>query len=261
MLAEKQWQPVQVLILGVLVMLSIFGAGLAIEIAVRLARPHLTGNGVSLLKIVVGVLGFQGGALIWVHLFLKVHQTTWSEAFGFNRNNKVHCLVAIVVMMPLVFAGVFALGAVSDWGLRQLYEQLNWIWLKPAPQAAVELLREKWPVYLLVLQGFVAIVLAPVGEEVLFRGILYTAIKQRGHKGLALWLTSVLFAAIHIYPAGFLSLIFLAVMLVALYEWTQNLLAPILMHAVFNAVNFALIITHPEWVNNLLEQVKQFFGA
>jgi membrane protease YdiL (CAAX protease family) len=217
MLAEKQWQPIQVLILGVLVMLSIFGAGLAIELAIRLARPHITGSGISLLKIVVGVLGFQGGALIWVHFCLKAHHTTWREAFGFSRDNKVQCIVAVVVAMPLVFGGVFALGALSDWGLRALHEQLNWSWLKPAPQAAVELLQEKWPAHLLILQGIVAIVLAPVGEEVLFRGILYTAIKQRGHKMLALWLTSVLFAAIHIYPAGFLSLIFLAIMLVAIW--------------------------------------------
>ena len=35
--------------------------------------------------------------------------------------------------------------------------------------------------------------------------------------------------------------------LVALYEWTKNLLAPILLHAMFNAVNFALIVAHPQW--------------
>jgi membrane protease YdiL (CAAX protease family) len=72
----------------------------------------------------------------------------------------------------------------------------------------------------------------------LFRGILYPAIKQAGYPKLALWISSVAFAALHNHAPSFLSLLLLALLLTWLYEHTQNLLAPIIAHACFNAFNF-----------------------
>jgi len=84
----------------------------------------------------------------------------------------------------------------------------------------------------------VAIGIAPVAEELLFRGILYPAIKQAGFPGVALWGTSLLFAAIHVNLGIFVPLLLLALVLAQLYERTGNLLAPITAHALFNAFNF-----------------------
>jgi len=86
-----------------------------------------------------------------------------------------------------------------------------------------------------------AIVLAPVGEELLFRGLLYPWIKQAGFPRMALWGTAILFAAIHINLVLFVPLLVLALALTALYEWSDNLLAPIVAHSVFNALNLALL--------------------
>jgi hypothetical protein len=91
------------------------------------------------------------------------------------------------------------------------------------------------------IMGIVVIGIAPVGEELLFRGILYPAIKQAGFPHLALWGTSLLFAAIHANLAKFVPLLVLALVLTQLYERTNNLLAPIGAHVVFNALNFVLI--------------------
>ena len=89
--------------------------------------------------------------------------------------------------------------------------------------------------------GTATILLAPVAEEMFFRGILYPAIKQAGFPRLALWGTSVVFAAIHLTPVIFLPLLVLALLLVWLYEKTNNLLAPIAAHSLFNGLNFALV--------------------
>ena len=72
----------------------------------------------------------------------------------------------------------------------------------------------------------------------LFRGILYPTIKQAGFPKLSLWLTSLAFAAIHLNAVTFLPLLVLSLLLTFLYEKTNNLLAPITTHAVFNAVQF-----------------------
>jgi membrane protease YdiL (CAAX protease family) len=92
----------------------------------------------------------------------------------------------------------------------------------------------------LVALGIATIILAPVAEEILFRGVLYPTIKQHGFPRAALWGTSVLFALIHFNVAIFVPLLLLALLLVWLYEKTDNLLAPIAAHATFNAVNFAM---------------------
>ena len=54
--------------------------------------------------------------------------------------------------------------------------------------------------------GAAAVLLAPVAEEMLFRGILYPAIKQAGYPRLALWGTSLLFAAVHMNLVTFVPL-------------------------------------------------------
>ena len=42
-------------------------------------------------------------------------------------------------------------------------------------------------------------------------------------------------------PAMFVPLFILALGLAALYEWTDNLLAPVAAHSMFNALNFAML--------------------
>jgi len=93
--------------------------------------------------------------------------------------------------------------------------------------------------------GFTAIVLAPIVEEILFRGILYPLVKELGYPVLALSGTSLLFAAIHGSLLTFVPLTFFAMALVLLYEKTDTLLAPIASHSLFNAVNFTLFYVLP----------------
>lgn len=95
------------------------------------------------------------------------------------------------------------------------------------------------------------ILLAPIAEEALFRGILYPTIKQAGHPRWALWGTSVVFGILHFNMATLAPLVFLAVVLAFLYESSDSLLTPIATHSMFNAANFFyLVCTEP--INRLL---------
>jgi len=118
--------------------------------------------------------------------------------------------------------------------------------VEPVEQHAVQALRitESW--LSRAVLAVVAIGLAPLAEEILFRGILYPAVKQAGFRRLALWGTAVLFAVIHGNLATLLPLLVLSVALTLLYEQTDNLLAPVVAHALFNAINF-LKLYSGEW--------------
>jgi hypothetical protein len=93
-----------------------------------------------------------------------------------------------------------------------------------------------------VYLGVFAVVLAPVAEEFIFRGMLFPFVKQLGFPKLAWFGVSFLFALIHLNAPTFVPLFALALSLTWLYEKTDNLLAPITAHALFNAANLVLLL-------------------
>jgi membrane protease YdiL (CAAX protease family) len=84
-----------------------------------------------------------------------------------------------------------------------------------------------------------AAVLAPVVEEMYFRGRLLDAFTPKLGPGWAGTISSLAFAAIHGIPAFFPAYLVFAFVLLALRRRTGGLAAPILAHMINNA--FALI--------------------
>jgi uncharacterized protein len=184
----------------------------------------------STLRILLAVLAFQGAALVLVHFFLREHHTGWVEGFGLD-NDIGHALSLGIGVGVVTLPAVWALQGLSSVILQLLT-------FHPHEQEAVELLRatEAWSNRLIL--GIATIVIAPVAEEVIFRGILYPAIKRAGYPRTALWGTAILFGLIHFNLGTFVPLTFLAIVLACLYEYTGNLLACITVHSFFNAANF-----------------------
>jgi membrane protease YdiL (CAAX protease family) len=200
-------------------------------------RSGVTDAEVTTWRMAIATLSFQGAALVLVGRFLREHQLGWAEGFGFlNRRRQAVLLglLAAVLFLPV------------GWGLQQasalVMTHLPHFKMEPQEQLPVHALRVSMSWGGRLALGAVAVLLAPVAEEVLFRGILYPAIKQVGHPRLALWGTSLLFAAIHMNLVTFVPLAVLALVLTALYERTDNLLAPITAHVLFNALNFGMLL-------------------
>jgi uncharacterized protein len=91
-----------------------------------------------------------------------------------------------------------------------------------------------------------AVIVAPVAEEILFRGYFYGVIRRYGGRLPAILTSSLLFAAIHGNLPSMPGLAILAVILCLLYERTGSLWATITMHAAFNATTIAALIFFPE---------------
>ncbi len=187
-------------------------------------------------QLIIAALSFQGAALVLVTRLLREHQTSWSEAFGFANGWRRAVLIGFVAATLFLPLG---------WGLQQIsalfllhFSQLG---IHPEPQQAVQTLRAATGLPDHIALGIITILLAPLAEESLFRGILYTWIKSAGFPRLALWGTSVLFALVHMNFVTFLPLFVLALLLVWLYEHTGNLLASMATHGLFNGLNFAML--------------------
>ena len=101
--------------------------------------------------------------------------------------------------------------------------------------------------------AFGALLLAPLAEELLYRGMLFQALRDRLGAGWGIWLSAAVFAATHVDFGGtWLSnamLVGVIWPLGALLAWAFHrrgtLLVPIVAHAVFNAINVSLLVMGP----------------
>jgi membrane protease YdiL (CAAX protease family) len=84
---------------------------------------------------------------------------------------------------------------------------------------------------------FLSIVGAPVAEEVFFRGMLYSALRQRLPVIVAALLQAAVFGLSHRFgPADTVGVALIGVGIALLYEWRRTLIAPMLMHSMVNAL-------------------------
>lgn len=105
----------------------------------------------------------------------------------------------------------------------------------------------------LVFIAFGLVILPPLTEEIVFRGLLYSSLKKAMPIVLAAVATSILFASGHLLESGDNSLLYIAgidtfvlsLILVSLREITGGLWSSIYLHAIKNAIAFiSLFVIH-----------------
>jgi membrane protease YdiL (CAAX protease family) len=228
MLSNKPWQPEFVLLFGAAQLLC-FSAGILAVALLHKAGVHGFQHEGDFGNILLATLSFQGATWVLIPVLLRRHQIHWRDVFGLRRVDFFRVLGWIVV----VLIGTLAMEYVYE----VIIKEIGW---QPKSQTAVELLTGAplWPtgIYL----GFFTVVLAPVAEEFIFRGVLFPFVRQLGWPKLAWFGVSFLFALIHGSAAIFIPLFVLALALTWLYEKTGSLLAPIVVHSLFNAANLVI---------------------
>jgi uncharacterized protein len=87
-----------------------------------------------------------------------------------------------------------------------------------------------------------AVMVAPVVEEVFFRGMLYNALRQKLYLIVAILLQAVVFGLYHPFGVVFSSTIaFGALGVAAVYEWRKTLVATVLLHTFVNGIALVLM--------------------
>ena len=129
----------------------------------------------------------------------------------------------------VAWIGSTAMLVIAAWVL----EQLN---VAPEPNTAQLALQRLDP--WLIVVGIV--ILAPIAEEIFFRGVVFNAWLREGGRAFAYIGSSALFAVIHLSIVSLVPIFFLGVALAWVYERRGNLVAPIAMHATVNGISAAL---------------------
>jgi len=105
--------------------------------------------------------------------------------------------------------------------------------------------------YELILAFITLVILAPIAEEVLFRGYLFGKLRAHIPLWLAIIVTSLLFGAIHGAWNLAIDTFALGVILCILRVTTGSLWAPILLHMTKNGIAFYLLFINPMLLNTM----------
>ncbi|HWQ42958.1 MAG TPA: type II CAAX endopeptidase family protein [Desulfosporosinus sp.] len=160
-------------------------------------------------------------SVIWI--FMRLIRRPFSD-LGFIKPLKRYVVLGFVVGI-LLFVGIGLLGNV-----------LTNLLGTPAPQSftvAVKGVNYKWEFGLLALLGGM---IAPIKEEMLFRGLMYPPLRQALGKGKGMLLTGLFFAALHFDIVRFIPLFIGGVVLTWLYERSSSIWPTIVAHGTWNTL-------------------------
>jgi len=102
-------------------------------------------------------------------------------------------------------------------------------------------------IYTRMATAFVAVVTAPLAEELIYRGLLYRALERAAGMGVAIALVSLLFAGVHVFQyrnniAVIVAITLLSITLTVSRAVTGKVLPAFIMHLVFNGIQSVLIV-------------------
>jgi len=96
--------------------------------------------------------------------------------------------------------------------------------------------------FALFLFGAQAVLLAPLAEELFFRGILYNLLRKKYSFFFSAISISIFFSLIHRTPLGILALFVISFAICYVYEKTQKISAAFLLHLIHNLITFLFFL-------------------
>lgn len=212
----------------VMLVLAVIAANVALlpvasEVAALFGNGDLTPLG-SLLVLTATQLGLVGAAALYVFAPRALPGVSWLPARGLWRSIGIGLGMALPAWIGAQLIGLVVVRLLAPFGL------------EPEIGVGSEALARADPVVLLVS----LVLVAPVAEEIFFRGVVYNAwLREHGPRA-ALIGSAVLFALIHGSLFLFVPILALGIALVLLYRATGSLPAAIALHAGFNGITVLL---------------------
>ncbi len=224
-LPESRYRGPSIVVVLVLAILAanLVAISAAQDVAALLGGGELTPLG-TLVILTVTQLGLLGSAALFVAAPRALAGVRLLPERGLLRS----IAIGLALSVP-AWIGAQLIGAVVVW----LLELVN---MRPDVGVAEEALARADPVILVVA----LVLVAPVAEEIFFRGVAYNAWLREYGPRRALIGSAVLFGFIHGSVFLFVPIVALGVMLVLLYRRTGSLPAAIALHAGFNGITVAL---------------------
>ncbi|WHF52294.1 type II CAAX endopeptidase family protein [Chryseobacterium gotjawalense] len=150
--------------------------------------------------------------------------------FNFSRTNLVTYLLIFPMMLGMMFIAEFITSQIPTTGpfFGEYYKYFSRLMDQMSNDKAT----------LIIL----AVIMAPIFEEIIFRGIIQKGLINKGLKPkMAIIISAVVFGLVHMNPWQFVGAVLLGCVLGLVYDKTKSLLLPILLHAFNNLISSVLI--------------------
>jgi len=178
---------------------------------------------IVLVVTVLAVIARKGAGL--AELGLRAPREGWPRLLGY-----------------IVLAYFAAIGLVNVYGI--VIDVFGLDLLEPSQQLPADFYDHDSVV---ILTGIAIVFMAPVAEEVFFRGFVFGGLRRYLNLPIAGLLSGALFALAHGDPGLVVPFACVGLVLAYVYEKSGSLFASIGVHFVFNTVSFLLLLLVPEW--------------
>ena len=213
-------------------LLAFLAAGFATLPAVATIHDEDLAN---IVASVLAALVILGVLLLWLQRFHPI----WREAIGFPQRVWPELRAGVLFGLALYPVVVLGVGVV----LTLLLQAVS-----GSEVTAPEQVSRHLPAIGTAMTVVYAIAIAPVGEELFFRGILFRSLRQRYGFAVGLAGSGALFGLVHYVPGAWQGsvlligvMVFTGVALAWFHARRENLLANVAAHMTFNVIGLALI--------------------
>ena len=204
-------------------LLTISGASQRVT---RLENRDLIASGVLTAALLLALAGF-----------LRLRRFDINSLGGFSKIGFFRTAITGGVLILAAYPLIFLADIVTQRVLRR----------EPDRQAIVEMFSQSTTLSQRVLIIVLAVALAPIAEDFIFRFFFYGVAKRYFGRAAGVILSSLLFAAVHAHLPSFAPLFVLGACFAVAYEWSGSILVSMMMHALFNACTLTAL-AFPELV-------------
>jgi hypothetical protein len=186
--------------------------------------------------IVLQSVFFHWAGLALVVALLRVKRIPWRSAFGWSARSSLknawRGVWLLLGTMPLLMFYTFV-----------YHLLLEAIQQHPSLQDVTSAIADETSLPMQVYFAFLAVALAPLFEEILFRGIALPVLAQRYGAGRAVIAVSVVFALVHGHVPSLVPLFLLSAALCLAYIYTESIITSMVMHSAFNAMTVTILLS------------------
>ena len=188
--------------------------------AARIDARALVGNLLLAIVVILGLIGF-----------LRFRGLDLDALAGLSKIGILRTLATGVLLLlaahPLItFADAISRRLIGDGA---------------GPQTIVDAFNASGTLQQRILIIVLAVAVAPMAEEIVFRFFLYGVLRRYAGRLAGLLVTSLLFAAVHAHLPSFAPLFVLGCCFTLAYEWSGSILVSMTMHSFFNAATLTFL--------------------
>jgi hypothetical protein len=188
---------------------------------------------------IIQIVSSFGMFVVTALLFAKSESKQWISFLNFKKTRPVLLILTVLIMLSIGPMMEFINDLNKNMVLPEALKEIE-VWMKLKEEQMLEMTKQ-----LLVMNSFniflinilMLAIIPALGEELIFRACLQKVFARwTGNYHIAIWITAIIFSAIHFQFYGFLPRMVLGALFGYMLVWSGSIWVPILAHFLNNGI-------------------------